>query len=97
MVGVEPSGQRPEGGKDDLPIRDHEAAPRHPAALEVDPKLGMEMAGHLGPLLVLHGLVAEDDPAELDLVGDSAAAMVGEARVMVADDPGPIELRGERQ
>src|SRR5947209_9201624 len=51
----------------------------------------MEMAGDFRTPLVADGFVAEDDPAELDLVRDAAAAMVGEVRVMVADDPGPVE------
>ena len=55
----------------------------------------MEMPGHLRPWLAAHGFVAEDDPADLDLVGETPAAMVGEAGVVVADDPDPVEPRRE--
>ena len=68
-----------------------EAAPRDVAALEVKPQLGMEMAGDFGPRLAAHGFVAKDDPGDLDLVRDPAAAMVGEAGIVVADDPRPVE------
>src|SRR4051794_3340360 len=53
----------------------------------------MEMARHFRPRFAAHGFVAQDDSAELDLVGDPAAAMVGEARIVVADDPRPVEPR----
>ena len=65
------------------------------AALEVQPELGMEMAGDFRARVVALGFVAEDDSADLDLVRDPAAAMVGESRVVVADDPGPVEPRRE--
>ena len=35
--------------------------------------------------------MAQDDPADLHLVGEATAAMVGEAGIVVADDPGPVE------
>ena len=91
MVRVEAAGQRAEGGHDQLGRRDDEAAARDLAAVEVQPELGMEMAGDFGPGLAAHRLVAEEIPAKLDLVRDAAAAMVGEAGVVVADDPGPVE------
>jgi len=55
------------------------------------------MAGNLRPRLVALCFVAEDDPAEFDLLGDAPAAMVGETRIVVADDPCPVETRGERR
>ena len=68
-----------------------EAAPRDASALEVKPQLGMDMARHFGPRVAAHRFVAEDDPGDLDLVGELAAAMIGEAGIVVADDPGPVE------
>ena len=93
MMRVEPAGQRAERRHDDLARRLDEAAARDLAALEVQPELGMEMAGDFRPRVVADGFMAQDDSAELDLVLDPAAAMVGEARVVVADDPCPVEPR----
>ena len=95
MMRVQAAGQRAEGRHDDLARRHDEAAARHLPAAQMNAQLGMEMAGDFRPRLVANGFVAEDDSAELDLVRDAAAAMVGEARIVVADDPGPVELRGE--
>ena len=55
--------------------------------------LGWKWPGNFRPRLVAHGFVAKDDAADFDLVRDPSAAMVGEARVVVADDPGPVEPR----
>ena len=53
------------------------------------------MAGDFRPRLVADGFVAKDDAADLDLLLDASAAMVGEARIVVADDPRPVEPGGE--
>ena len=71
MMRVEAAGQRAERRHDDLVRRHDEAAPRDLPALEVEPQLGMEMAGDFGPRLAAHGFVAKDDPADLDFVLDS--------------------------
>src|SRR5215213_4034649 len=55
----------------------------------------MEVARDFRPLLVTQCFMAQDDPIKLNLVRDEAAAMVGEARVVVADDPRPLEGRGQ--
>ena len=52
MMGVEPAGQRAEGGQDQLALRRHEAAPRDQPAAQVQAQLGVEMAGQFGPRLV---------------------------------------------
>ena len=39
--------------------------------------------------------MAKDDPADLGLVRDAPSAMVGEAGVVVADNPDPVDLRCE--
>ena len=54
-------------------------------------KLGVEMAGISGAGSSADGLVAKDHPVDLGLLNDPAAAMVDEAGVVVADDPGPVE------
>ena len=72
MMGVEPAGQRAECGHDELGRRRDEAAARDLAALEVQPQLGMEMAGDFRPRLVAHRFVAKDDPGDLDLILDAA-------------------------
>ena len=41
--------------------------------------------------------MAKDDAGYLAFLLDPAAAMVGEARVVVADDPDPVEARRQRQ
>ena len=41
--------------------------------------------------LVSQRFMAKNDLAELDLVGDRAATMIGETRIVVADDPRPVE------
>ena len=53
------------------------------------------MAGDFRPCIAAHDLVTKDDPGDLDLFLELAAAMVGEAGVVVADDPGPVEPAGE--
>src|SRR5438309_5901649 len=95
MVRIEAAGQRPERRHDDLARRRDEAAARDLATAKMDPELGVEMAGDLGARLLAPRFVAEDDAAKLDLFGDAAAAMIGEARIVVADDPAPVEARGE--
>ena len=45
--------------------------------------------------IAAHGFVAKHDSGDFDLVGKMPAAMVGKARVVVADDPGPVEAGGE--
>jgi hypothetical protein len=52
----------------------------------------MEVPRDFRPCLVAKGLVAQDDPAKLDLVLDPSTAMIGEAWIVIADDPGPVEL-----
>ena len=93
MGGVEAAGQRAERGQDQLGLGNHETAPRHLAPFEVHPQLGVEMAGHFRARVAAHRFVAKDDPGNLQLVGQAAAAMVGEAGIVVADDPDPVELR----
>ena len=53
------------------------------------------MAGDFGARVIADDLVAEYDAGDLDFFLKLAAAMVGEARVVVADDPGPVEPAGE--
>ena len=96
MVCVEAAGERAERRHDELGRRQHETAPRDAAAPQVHAQLGVEMAGDFGPRIVADGLVTEDDPAELDLVDEASATMIREARIMVADDPGPVEPAGQR-
>ena len=38
---------------------------------------------------------AQNYPAKLDFLGDAPSAMIGEAGVVVADDPRPVEARGQ--
>jgi hypothetical protein len=78
MMGIEPAGQRPERRHDQLGRREDEAAPGDMAALEVDPELGMEMARDFGRRIGRRGFMAKDDPGELGLLDDAAAAMIGE-------------------
>ena len=77
MPGIQPAGERAESGKDQLSLRSDEAAARDAPAVDAEPKLGMKMAGNLGAMLVAKRFVAEQDSAELDLVDDGPAAMVG--------------------
>ena len=94
-MGIEAPGERSERRHDDLGRGFDEAAARDLAALEAQPELGMEMAGDLRPGFAAHRLVAQDDAGNFDLFGDAAAAMVGEARIVVADDPAPVEPGGK--
>ena len=96
MMGVEPAGQRSERRHDDLRGRRDEAAARDMPSFELKTQLRMKMAGDFHASLVAHRLVAEDDPSNLNLVIDSSAAMISKAGIVVADDPGPIELCSER-
>src|SRR5258708_6122346 len=97
MMGVEAAGQRPERRHDYLRRRRNETAARDLAAAQVNPEFGMEVAGDFGPRLVAQRLVAKNEAAKLDLLGDAPSAMVGEARIVVADDPRPLEARRERR
>ena len=72
MMGVEPAGQRAEGGQDQFALSGDEAAARHHPAAMADPELGMEMAGKLGPLFAGIGLVAQHQTVHLGLVDDRA-------------------------
>ncbi len=49
MPRIEPAGERAEGRKDQLALGGDEAAAGDLAAAMVDPELGVEMAGQLGP------------------------------------------------
>ncbi len=55
----------------------------------------MPVAGYLRPRIIAHGFVPEDDTGQFDLLRQSAAAMIGEPRVVVAEDPCPFESAGE--
>src|SRR3954451_22867319 len=55
----------------------------------------MEMARDFRLRVIADGFMAKNDSADFDFVDERAAAMVGESRIVVADDPGPVELRGE--
>ena len=97
MMGVEPAGQRAERRHDELGWRSDEAAARNVAAFQVEPELGMKVAGNFRARLAAHRFVAKDDAAGHDLFLDPSAAMVGEAGIVVADDPHPVEtLRSGR-
>lgn len=50
------------------------------------------MTGNFGSTFITKSFVAEDDSAKLDFIFDAAAAMIGEARIVVSDDPGPVEI-----
>src|SRR4051794_40172211 len=95
MVDVEPAGQGAERRKDDLGRRNDEAAAGHAPALEMEPQLGMEMARHLGPRVVAYSLGAQHEAADLGLLHQRTAAVIGKARIVVADDPRPVEAAGE--
>src|SRR5688572_3621062 len=93
MMGVEPAGQAAEGGQDQLGLGHYEAAARHVAALEVEAELGVEVTAKLGTGLADLGFMAQNDAVDHRFLDDLTAAMVGEAGVVVADDPGPVERR----
>src|SRR6478752_8648845 len=57
----------------------------------------MIVTGHFRTDLARLRLVAEDDAANFALARKAAAAMVGEARIMVAEEPDPVEIRGQSQ
>jgi hypothetical protein len=94
-MGIEAPGERSERRHDDLGRGFDEAAARDLAALEAQPELGMEMPRDFGADFFAHRLMAQDDAGNFDLFGDAAAAMVGEARIVVADDPRPVDRGGE--
>ena len=70
MARVQPAGERPEGGKDQLASRRDEAAAGDLAAAMVDSQLGMEMAGQLGPRLGGVGLVAKEQAVHFRFLDD---------------------------
>ena len=45
--------------------------------------------------VVADRLVPQDDAAKFDFLGEAAAAVIGEAGVVVADDPRPVQPRCE--
>lgn len=95
MMCIEPAGQRAESRHDDLSSRRNEAPARNQAATQVNAQLGMKMPGDFRPRLLADCLVAKDDAGNLRLLFDPSTAIVGKTWIMIADDPGPIELQGE--
>ena len=95
MVRVESAGQRAERRQDHLGLRDDEAAARDLPALEIEPELGMIVARHFRARIAADRFMAQDDPGDLDLLDQSAAAMIGKAGIVVAHDPSPIETLGQ--
>jgi len=91
MVRVQTAGQCAECREDQLGRRDDEATTRNLTAFEVQPKLGMVVARHLRSRVVAHGFMAQNDTRDLDLYLQPAAAMIRKARIVIADDPRPIE------
>ena len=73
-MGVEPAGQRSERGHDDLVRAADEAAAGDLPPFQVKPQLGMKVARYFRPRLTTYRLMAKDDSADLDFIGDSAAA-----------------------
>src|SRR5438552_18457500 len=61
----------------------------------MNPQFGVEMTGDFRARLVADRFVAQDDPGDLDFILNPSAAMVGEAGIVVADDPHPVELTSE--
>ena len=57
----------------------------------MEPQLGMEMARHLRTRIVHARFMTQDDAIDLQLFDQSPAAMVGEAGIVVAENPGPVE------
>ena len=57
--------------------------------------LGWKWPLKLGPGLGRIGLVAEHQAVHLGLLDDRAAAMIGDARIVIAGDPGPARRRGQ--
>src|SRR5258708_15475022 len=96
MARIEPPRERAKGRHGELECRGNEAARRDPPALEVKSKLGVKMTGDFRPNLVANGLVTKNDPCDLGFDLDPSAAMVGKIEIVIADDPGPVETRGER-
>ena len=57
----------------------------------------MEVARDFRARVVADRFVAEDHAADFGLLGKRPSAMIGKARVVVADDPHPVEPRGHRR
>jgi len=91
MMRVKPSGQRAERRKDQLGWRGDEAAPRNASPFQVHPVFWMEVAAKLRPNFVAAGFMAEHDSRNHKLVLEPAAAMVGKAWIVIANDPNPFE------
>ena len=53
------------------------------------------MAGNLRASVLGDRLVTEDDTGDLDLLLDPPATMIGKARIVVPDNPRPVEARCE--
>ena len=61
----------------------------------MNPQLGMKVAGDFGTGLITFGLVTEHDAGNDRFVLQTSAAMVRKSRIVVADDPHPVEPRGQ--
>ena len=57
----------------------------------------MEMAGDFWPRLPDDGLVTKDHARDVAFLFDPAAAMIGKAGIVIADDPDPVDLRRQAQ
>ena len=93
-MSIEPAGERAERGHDHLCRGHDEAAARYMAAAQVHAQLRVEVAGDLRPRVVGTGFMTKDNSAELHLLRQPAAAVIGETRIVVADYPGPVEPSG---
>ena len=93
MGRIQAAGERAEGRQDKLALRRDEAAARDQPAAMMDAKLRVEMAGKLAARLAGARFMAQDEAIHLGLVDHRAAAGIGEARIVIADDPGPARRR----
>jgi hypothetical protein len=88
---IEAAGERTEGGHDYLDLRRDEAATGHAPSFDVQPEFGMEMTGNLRTGFVADGFVAKNYSGQLYVLRDVTTAVIREAGVVIAHDPGPVE------
>src|SRR6478609_11449478 len=88
IADAEAAGIGAEGGHHGALAVAGETAALHRAAARGDAGLGMKMAGDLAARA--GRLVAEGDRTDRDFVGDGAAEITRQRRIVVARDPDPV-------
>lgn len=94
-MSIEAAGERAECGQDQLVCRGNKTTSRHLPPSKMQTKLWMEVTRDFRPGIDPFGLVAKNDPRNDQFVLEPTAAMISKTRVVIAQNPDPVEAGGE--